>query len=351
METITLAADEIIDMEDYDLYIETINLAVVELEKKRVKNLREKAALTIKIIDKEDTEIFYGYPYRTKYEVRGAFKLVQSRGVALDRIKVYNLYFRFKSSRLDGTSTAMMFREKPNNEEYILLLPDDTEATYENEKRFYLDKAKELVFKFEMESDEQSKLIQNLRLLNIQERCAQSLQHEWGHILHYRCFDTLSDSSKAAQLQWFYDEGYVTLLDERYPGLGYHSMEDLLYYIKEAFAEDLRIGLNFKTNHGMFILPNAVTFLRDFTRPDLLLKGVSLVEDMVKKVNVSESKNSSQSNSSGEIDRISMGKAVAERGIKYPHSSKTITPELINRFVRQFEEEENEKNERLYIYK
>jgi hypothetical protein len=339
LDRLILEADEIIDLEEYNLIdLEKIDLAVVELEKSRVKNLREKAALTVKIIDKDDTEVFYGFPPRPKFEVLGGLKIAKSRGAELDKVKIFNLYFRFKSSRLNGTSTAMMFREKPSNQEYILLLPDDTEATYEREKRFYLDMARDFVFEYKMDPNEQNRLVENLRLLNRRERCAQSLQHEWGHILHYRCFDLLPKNNKAEQLRWFYEEGYVTLLDKRYPGLGYHNSNDFLYYIKEAFVEDIRINLNFKLNGDKFILPNAVTYIGDFQDPDLLLKGVSLVENMITKLDKSGSKKPSQS-TSGEINRVRLGLSIAERSRDFPVFSNTVSPELINKFIDQFEEE------------
>jgi len=339
-----LEAEEIVyEITDHgNVDLDKIDLGEVELEKKRVKNLREKMAITLKLID-EDTEVFYSFKPRPKYEVLGGFKIAKSRGAEIDRLKVYNLYFRFKSHRLNGTSTAMMFREQPNKKEYILLLPDDTQQTYESERKFYINQANQLVFNMAMNSNEQSNLIENLNLLNRRERCAQSLQHEWGHILHYRCFDLLSESTKSKQIQWFYDEGYISLLDERYPGLGYHDDANyFLYMVKEAFAEDIRINLNFASKHGMFILPNAITFLRDFQYPDLLLDGVNLVKNMITNQYQGQTKSASET-TSGEINRVSLGRNVVARNRTYPEYTQTVSPSLIKKFIGQFEEEKLQK--------
>ncbi|MGN7403205.1 hypothetical protein ACTHO0_25465 [Cytobacillus praedii] len=320
------------DLEEFELY-------EFELEKRRVKNLRENAAITMKLIDKE-TEIDYSHPPRPKFEFKAGFKIAKQRGVVFDKICIFNLYFRFKNKYLNGMSTAMMYREKPNNKEYILLLPDDTEKTYQKERRFYLDTARKLVFDFKMDSDEQDRLLENLNLLNRLERCAQSLQHEWGHILHYRCFDLLPKNNKAEQLKWFYEEGYVDLLDKRHPGLAFYEAKEFLYLVKEAFVEDIRISLNFKSDNGMFILPNAITYIRDFEHPELLIKGVRLVENMIEKLDYSKRGSSQQS--SGEINRVEIGRNIAKRNLRYPEFSKTITPNLISNFIDELEEEEEE---------
>lgn len=335
-----LKAEEIIDMENYELDTIEIDLAEVELEKKRVKNLREKTALTLKLID-QGTIVYYHYPPRPAYEVLGGYKKAIERGAELARVKIFNLYFRFFNDRLDGRSTAMMFRDKPERQEYILLLPDNTEATYEQEKRFYLNKARKMVLEeFTMEPDEHSRLIENLNNLNRVERCAQSIQHEWGHILHYRFFDMFRLKNKSEQLKWFYESGYVDILDMRYPGLGHHNADEVLYLIKESFAEDIRISLNNRINHDMFILPNAITYIRDFQIPKLLEDGVNLVGNIILSQEQEKSRQTATQSISGEINRVYMGHKVAERNLTYPEFSRTISPALIHQFIDDLAEQE-----------
>lgn len=186
-----------------------ISLDSFELEKKRVKNIREKTALLIELIDSE-TDIFYGYSPRPKFEVLGGHKIAVSKGANLNEVKVMNLYFRFRKANLDGTSTAIMYRDHDGNEN-ILLLPDDTKNKIKLEYKKYVNYANKLVFSSDpmisMDPDYQDHLIENLRLLNIPERCAQSLMHEYGHVLHWRIFDQLDLKHRSQQYQLFYQNG------------------------------------------------------------------------------------------------------------------------------------------------
>jgi hypothetical protein len=44
--------------------------------------------------------------------------------------------------------------------------------------------------------------------------------------------------------------------------------------------------------------------------------------------------------SSGEIDRVLIGKYIPERSLAYPEFSTTISPALINKWIKELEEEE-----------
>jgi hypothetical protein len=342
-----LEADKIITnvSTPQDIDLENIILGEIELEKKRVKNIREKTALLIELID-HHTEVYYGFPPRPKFEVLGGYKIAEKRGAILNNIKVFNLYFRFKNQKLDGTSTAMMYRDSSKNE-FILLLPDDTEKTFISEKRFYLDYAKKLVFDSSMNPDYQSFLIENLNLLNRRERCAQSILHEYGHILHYRCFDLLKLKNPKDQLIWFKEWGYLDLLDLRYPGLGYLDPNTFFYHVKEAFVEDVRIGLNFNQKNDIFILPNAVTFVRDFQNYELLIEGVNIVKKMINQVQRSRVTPDSPS-FGNEPSRIRLGSDMVSRQQKYSSFERSLTDSRFAALLDAFESE-NEQTQHLVM--
>ncbi|WP_175537587.1 hypothetical protein, partial [Mycobacterium tuberculosis] len=154
--------------------------------------------------------------------------------------------------------------------------PDNTEQRYETEKRYYLDEARDLVFKGHMKSDDQNNLIENLRMLNLHERCAQSLEHEFGHVLNVREFESLNfrPNDEAQIYKWFLESGYMFNIDKRIPLFDKDSAAVKLHILKEALVEDYRISLNMSSERGKFILPNKFCFSGDFQNPDLLEEGV-----------------------------------------------------------------------------
>lgn len=164
------------------------DLGNLEFERRQFRNIREKAAVVLELVDSK-TEIDYLYPARPKFEVHGGYKIATQKGAKLGEVKVYNLYFRFKNHRLNAMTTAAMYRPPHKNEEWILLLPDDTAVRIENERREYINKATHYTFAQTMDSDYHDNLLENLKLLTPNERCAQSLMHEYGHVLHWRMFD------------------------------------------------------------------------------------------------------------------------------------------------------------------
>ncbi|WP_341357483.1 hypothetical protein [Rossellomorea sp. y25] len=321
----TIEEDEFKLHKDYFITDQELNEIVesskeIELERKHVKNLREQSAVLAQIID-ENTETNYDITVRTKHEVYGGYKRAKERqkGILIDikNIKVFNLYFRFKNSNTDALgTTAMMMRNSKSNEEIILLLPDNTKVTYHRERNFYINAANKLVFHndYPMNPDDQSFLIENLNLLNVHERCTQSLLHEYGHILHFRIFDKLNFTLDSEVYQWFHDNGYTKLLNLRSPEFAGATDKDKIYLLKESIVEDYRIYLNMLEKNGMFILPNINTYQGDFRNPNLLIEGVrcmkSMFEEFIKQEKGMSDQN--QSSTSQEPDRIKRGKEILE---------------------------------------
>jgi hypothetical protein len=319
----TIEEDEFKLHKDYFITDQELNEIVesskdIELEQKHVKNLREQSAVLAQIID-ESTEINYDLPFRTKHEVYGGYKRAKERQkdilIDIKSIKVFNLHFRFKNSNTNAlNTTAMMMRNSKSNEEIILLLPDNTKVTYHKERDFYINAANKLVFDndYPMDPDYQSFLIENLNILNVHERCTQSLLHEYGHILHWRIFDKLNFKLDSEVYQWFHENGYTKLLNLRSPEFAGATDKGKIYLLKESIVEDYRIYLNMMEKNGMFILPNINTYQGDFRNPNLLIKGVRCMKSMFEEFINQEKNMSNQSNTSQEPDRIKRGKEILE---------------------------------------
>ena len=231
------------------------------------------------LITSHDQVIRTPHPSRTRHEINGGYKIANRRGARLNEVEVFNLYFKFLS-HLRGDGIALMYRTN-DKQERIILLPDDTMERLTNESRLYRDIARELIFTGDMDPDVQSDLIENLRLLNIHERCAQSLQHEYGHILHWREFDHLGIHTHLEIYDWFVGNGYYDIVEMRVPNFEDKPPLEKVWILKESLVEDYRISLNLSENSGTFILPNKFCHFGDFQMPELLEEGVRIMKDML----------------------------------------------------------------------
>jgi len=330
---------------DYEenIDLEEILLGVIELDKKIVVNIREKAAMLMEIID-HTSEIYYDHPPRTRHEINGGYKLAKRKGARLEEVKVYNLYFRFKS-RYNGTGLALMCRPEHVNEEWIILLPDDTKKTIAAERKFYLDIARSYTLIEQiMNPNEQNRLIQNLDLLNIHERCAQTLLHEYGHVLHWRVFDDLHIHKASDIYTWFYETGYLKNVIKRYPYLEKNEPLDQITLLKESLVEDYRISLNLESGNDIFILPNKVCFSGDFQIPELMLEGVEIMKQMIRRT---ESYSKRRNIYNREMDSIYIGRQIEaiRRHTKWIPGSTSITEKEILNNIKKLRMIEDVKTE------
>ncbi|MGZ4032300.1 MAG: hypothetical protein ACXVP2_09115 [Tumebacillaceae bacterium] len=253
----------------------------VEMEKEKFINLRRQAAMLMHVIDSQ-TVIEYPSVVRTKFEVRNGYKQALLRGANLGETEVFNLLFRFRG-RLRGDGVALMCHG-PTGEEWIMLCPDDTAARIQHESKWYMQSATTLTLQGRMRSEEQNRLLENLRTLTIGTRCENSLQHEFGHVIQHRLWaaEGIRPDDLFALYKWFLEIGYADLVSLRYPNFENRTDAEKLYLLKESFVEDYRIGLNLSYRKDIFELPNAYCFRADFQMPELLDKGVSLVKAVVK---------------------------------------------------------------------
>lgn len=260
------------------------DLEQIEMDRRLVKKIRSKASLFAELFD-QDTVYIYNYPFRRRVEVEGGYKVARRRGARLDEVNVYNLVVRFKNTRMDHShALAFTYRPLKNNEEWIVLLPDDTMDTMNDEIYIFEDGAHRLAESGKLTPQMTLEhIIENLRLLNLHERCAQTLIHEFGHILHWRVFDRLGTPFEPyLAYSWFIEHGYAQLIDGRVANYYRLPDERKLWLLKECLVEDYRISLNLDTENGMFIMPGKYTFSADFRAPSLLKEGVDIMRRMLK---------------------------------------------------------------------
>jgi hypothetical protein len=220
------------------------------MDRKMVTKVRSNATLFAELFD-PDTKYIYKHPFRRRMEVEGGYKVARRRGARLHELNVYNLVVRFKNSRFDQSEVrAFMYRPIKNNEEWIVLLPDDTMDTIDREIYIFVHAARLVAEtgKFIHRGMNLTDIYENLKLLNLHERCAQTLIHEYGHVLHWRMFDRLDlPYEDGLAYAWFIEHGYAQLIDGRVPIYYRLSDQEKLWMLKECLVEDYRISLNMQS--------------------------------------------------------------------------------------------------------
>jgi hypothetical protein len=305
-----------------EIEVDQMQLLDIELERERFLNVREQTAMLLHIIT-PDTDIWYPPITRTKFEVRNGIKIAVSRGANLYETEVFNLLFNF-SGHLKGDGIALMCHG-PQGQEWIMLCPDDTMARIQMEKDRCLGFARILQTKGRISNDEENKLIENVGHLNLGSRCANSLMHEYGHVLQHRIWAAkgIPPHDEEQLYQWFHSIGYATLVSMRAPGF----LENPLYYLKESFVEDYRIGLNLLAEKGIFELPNAYCFRGDIAQPELMNEGVRIVKETISKHKGEPSVFREGAAVEREPDRIKLIDHFMKIGMDFDPEKARLTPE------------------------
>ncbi|MEK4277666.1 hypothetical protein [Paenibacillus sp. FSL R7-0026] len=279
------------------------HLGDAEINEGLMKRLLSGAELMTELYTPGTTTLHFSEHRRSVTEFKGGYKIAVQRGARLNEVKVFNLFFRIKSNRInsiDSTPVAQMYTAR-NGERLILLHPVDTIARIDYEKTFYLNSTLKLVNQGKVSDDAMQVMVSNLSGLNINERCAQTLMHEYGHILHWRAFDGLfsdldmpnvypeqissSYAMNVAMLFWFQEQNYIYNVANRVPNFLTYNTQTRIHLLKESFVEDYRISLNMQSLNGKFILPNAVCVVGDLMTPELGVEGVRIVRNMLNDIN------------------------------------------------------------------
>jgi len=276
------------EMEDFEINLEDIELGEIETNKTLASNILKTTKMLVELTDEKTIYITDNIVTRPKFEINGGIKIAQKKGARLNEAKIFNLFFRFINRKFDGlNTTALMVRPKNSNEEWIILLPEDTKETIENEKKSFQKQVEKLLLQGSLDSDFHNIVVEGYKLLTVNERCAQTLMHEYGHILQWRMYDHLSvmadteDEFIANQLIWFLESGYIYNVAKRLPNFNTLNPKDKVYYLKECLVEDFRIHLNSKYHNGKIILPNKYAYRGDFADSKLMWEGMNIMEQML----------------------------------------------------------------------
>lgn len=274
--TLKLRAERYWDEAMEEVELDTNSLVDLEFEREKFRNLRETDAILWNIIDRE-TVVWVPEVVRAKYEVRNGVKIAMERGANLDEVEVFNLLFRFRR-RSESEAVALM-RLGPKGEEWILLCADNTQVRIQDEWNTYQEIAQDLHRKGKISAAFHNQLLFNLQQLDVGKRCANSLQHEFGHVLQYRIWTSEGLNPRNAEdlYEWFYEIGYVDCVGLRDP----EFLQNPILNLKESFVEDYRIGLNLKSQKGIFELPNVICYRGDFEHPELMYEGVEIVTNVI----------------------------------------------------------------------
>jgi hypothetical protein len=225
-----------------------------------------------------------------RFQVQRAYKIAINRGAGLQEVKVFNFFYRFKNRKLNAMSTAAMSRPPNRAEEWIILLPDNVEATIHMEKELFNNLSADYYLKERIHSEELNRIEENLELLNPAERCAQSLMHEYGHVLHWRMFDALGIHHESDHYLWFLESGYADVVDRRIPNFFGSTLEEKMIFLKESLVEDYRIWLNISAENGMFILPNRFCYKTDLYDINFMKEGVDIMRKMLEPATTGKAK-------------------------------------------------------------
>ncbi|WP_194758339.1 hypothetical protein [Priestia megaterium] len=301
MNIVKLKAQEIIhyygsDFEDFEtetreveINLEEIELGELETDKALSKNIIKTSKMLIELTDENTRYVTDNLVRRPTFEVNGGIKLALKKGARVKEAKLFNLFFRFYNRKFDGYNTkALMVRPRNINEEWIILLPEDTEKAIEEEKGIFREYIEKLVFQGSLDTDFQNMVVEGYKFLTPNERCAQTLMHEFGHILQWRMYDYLDIKGEteqefiANQYIWFLSSSYLLNVSKRVPNFETLSPEDKVYFSKECLVEDYRIYLNWKYFSDKIILPSKYAYRGDFADSKLMWEGLSIMEQMLK---------------------------------------------------------------------
>lgn len=265
-------------------------------------------------ISTEETKYYYNIEKRNEIEFYGAYKNSIERDVPLNEVKVVNLNFtivKCKISKSDSVQASMLIAE--DKMEWILVFPCLTEYIIEQERKIYLDTAKDLLAKGIIEPEHENDLLENLNLLTLTERCTQTLIHEFGHILNWRIFNSIVEKednlgTMITCLVWFKDKGYFHNVAKRKIGFLRLPFEECISLLKESFAEDYRMGSCIR-KIGKYVLPNTVCNIGDLYNENYMKEGIDIVMKIVDEYKSNDYDFiNNVGNSEQEIDRVTYAK-------------------------------------------
>jgi hypothetical protein len=226
----------------------------------------------------ETSIINNGLSPRTKHEIFSGLKVVDRIGVEIDA-KIFNLPFTVSNGR-KLADTAFTFRKIELRN--IYLVPDHTITRVMKEKDVSLNIIEDLLQKERISSTIAEKWCATIANLDVGERVAGSILHEYGHILTYRAMDRAGIGNSVTEgYGWLVESGYLANCLRRIVGFSLMNPLVKINYAMEQMAEDYRISHYVKCHATACCLTHGISFAQDISKPELYLEGVSIMTQLI----------------------------------------------------------------------
>lgn len=219
-----------------------------------------------------------GLEPRTKHEIYSGLKCVERRGIEIDAA-IYNLPFTvMKSGRLAETA----FVDRTLERRHIYLVPDHTQTRIKQDIAHHTDGYQRLVELGKITQDEVDRHIDYMhRNLNIGERVAATLIHEYGHILSFRSIDRMGIEERIELYNWFDLAGYLDNVSYRIVSFSKEHADRKINICMEQLAEDYRLSQDVKSTNDMCCLPHIISFEQDIINPEKFLEGAEIMSKLL----------------------------------------------------------------------
>ncbi|MCZ0870919.1 hypothetical protein [Peribacillus sp. AS_2] len=223
-----------------------------------------------------DRCISNGHMPRTKHEVYSGFKKVEQKNIIIDT-EIVNLPFTVVNGRGKPAETAFTTRDNRK----IYLVPDHTPTRILNDLAHHREGFEMLLAQSAIDKGIYDTWDREMKRLDVGERTAASIIHEFGHILTYRAMDNNGIEQLMDVYDWLDDSGYLDNCASRIVSF---SDRDPFWKINvaiEQIAEDYRVSFDIRESYGMSSLPHCITYVQDIIKPDNFLRGVEIMTNLL----------------------------------------------------------------------
>jgi hypothetical protein len=231
----------------------------------------------------DDRIVYNGYKQRTNHEVQSGIKVVKKRRINID-VDIVNLPFTVTKR---GKPAETAFTDRTPEHRFIYLVPDHTPTRIMNDTAYHRQGIESLLAEKSVNPELAMKWLKEMEKLDVGERVAATLIHEYGHILTYQAMDKAGINDPYDAYVWLDESGYLDNCSERIVGFsqgGVITAEDAFRQINiamEQLAEDYRLSVYVKSEHDACPLPSCISYKEDLINPHKFLKGVEIMTKLL----------------------------------------------------------------------
>ncbi|WP_433945540.1 hypothetical protein [Paenibacillus sp. SN-8-1] len=222
--------------------------------------------------------IFYnGYRRRTRHEINTAISTYQQQGIEIDA-EIINLPYTVLNLRGKPAETA--FTDKNTNHRHIYLVPDHTPTRILNDKAFHGSGLETLLKTQQISQVVFDRWNTAMNNLDIGNRVAYSINHEYGHILTYRAMDESGIETPLQVYDWLGDLGYLDNCSHRIVQFN-NGAAWQIHVALEQLAEDYRLSHFVQNEQSACSLPSCLSYQQDIVNPEKYLEGVEIMTKLL----------------------------------------------------------------------